>query len=85
MRRKNEELNTMAEMILNTSILPEPLIGLIHAPQIKVEETDGKVILIPVKKEEYVDWIEKARGVYTDGKLSVDKFLADKRTEEIDR
>ena len=69
----------MRDMILNTSILPEPLFKMIRAPQIQVQETDKGIILIPVENAQLLDAIRKARGMYTDGKLTVDKFLAEKR------
>jgi hypothetical protein len=74
----------MSEMILNTVTLPEPLFKLIRTPQIQVQETEMGIILIPVENNQSMDAIRKARGMYSDGKLSVDKFLAEKKLEEFD-
>ena len=38
----------MAELILNTNTLPEPLFRLIKAEKVKVKEADGIVNLIPI-------------------------------------
>jgi hypothetical protein len=75
----------MIEMILNTNILPEPLIGLIHTSQIKVKETDGGIILIPVRDP--FDCTVKVRGMLAGCKnMSVDKFLERKRADmELER
>lgn len=75
----------MGEMILNTNILPEPLFKMIRSPKMRVQETDKGIIIMPVENNQSLDAIKKARGMYTDGKLSVDKFLAEKRAEEAGR
>jgi hypothetical protein len=67
---------------LNTNILPEPLLKLVCTKQIKVRETDGIISIIPIKKDESVDYIAKLRGSCSDGKLTVDKFLAQKRADK---
>ncbi|MDR2179192.1 MAG: hypothetical protein LBP21_02690 [Synergistaceae bacterium] len=74
------------EMILNTSILPEPLIGLIHAPQMKVQKTtNGGILLIPLKNS--FDCTAKVRGMLAGSRyMSVDKFLERKRADmELER
>ncbi|MDR1136037.1 MAG: hypothetical protein LBL49_07660 [Clostridiales Family XIII bacterium] len=75
----------MQDMILNTNILPEPLFKLIHSSQIRVQKTDQGVFLMPIEKNHSLSAIKKARGIYNDGELSVDKFLAEKRAEETGR
>jgi hypothetical protein len=77
--------DNMRDLILNTSLLPEPLFKMIRAPQIQVRETDNGIILIPVGDNQPMDAIRNARGMYADGKLTVDKFLAEKRLEEAGR
>ena len=68
----------MAEMILQARNLPEPLLKLIPTEKIRVREINGEVHLIPIK--------ETAKtcpllGMYTDGKLTVDKYLEWKRED----
>ncbi|GHV35184.1 hypothetical protein FACS1894187_07340 [Synergistales bacterium] len=75
----------MHDMILNTNILPNPLFQLIRSPQMRVRETDKGIILTPVESDATLDAIEKAYGMYTDGKLSADKFLTERLEEEAER
>jgi hypothetical protein len=74
----------MSEMIISTVNLPEQLFNMIRTPLMQVQETEKGIILIPVESNQSLDAIRKARGMYTDGKLTVDKFLAEKRAEETD-
>ena len=62
----------MAEFILNTNTLPEPLLRMIRSDKIRVRETDGEIRLIPVENKK-ADC--PLLGLYSDGKLTVDKFL----------
>ena len=69
----------MAEIVLNTSTLPEPLLRLIHAEKVKVCETDGEIRLTPI--------LEIKRdcpllGIAVDCGFTVDDFLARKREEK---
>ncbi|GHU96833.1 hypothetical protein FACS1894208_11890 [Clostridia bacterium] len=67
----------MQDMILETNTLPNPLLELFRSPQVRVRETDDGVFLTPVELSGLAA-IKKARGLYGDGKLTVDKFLAEK-------
>jgi hypothetical protein len=58
---------------------------MIRTAQIQIHETDRGIILMPVENNQSLVAIKKARGIYTDGKLTVDRFLAEKRLEETDR
>ena len=69
----------MTEIVLNTSTLPEPLYRLIRTGKVKVREADGEIRLTPI-----VD-IKKGcplRGMFADGKISVDKFIESKQAEK---
>jgi hypothetical protein len=72
----------MTEMILNTCVLPEPLLELIHTETVKVCEADGIISLVPIEKVEPIDYIAKLRGSCADGKLTVKKFLAQKHADK---
>jgi hypothetical protein len=64
----------MNEMVLNTSILPEPIFSLIHAEKVKVEEIDGGVKLLAV--DDTVDCTIGLRGILAGyEEMTVDKFL----------
>ena len=69
----------MTEMVLNTNTLPEPLLRLIHTEKVKVRENDGEILLTPI-----TDTVEGCplRGMFADGKLSVDKYLTEKQAEK---
>ena len=63
----------MAEMVLNTNTLPEPLYRLIRTEKVKVNETNGIISLIPILQIENECPL---RGLAADSKLTVDRLLA---------
>ncbi|MCL2147711.1 MAG: hypothetical protein FWH52_07885 [Synergistaceae bacterium] len=69
----------MVEMVLNTSALPESLVRLIHTERVRVRETHGEILLTPIKESD-VDC--PLLGMFSDGRISVDKFIANKRIEK---
>ena len=69
----------MTEIVLNTDTLPEPLFRLIRTEKVKVRETDGEVLLTPIIETKGGCPL---RGMFADGKLSVDKFMANKQAEK---
>jgi len=69
----------MTEMLLDTNTLPEPLFRLIPTERVKVTEANGEIRLTPI--------IDSAngcplRGMFADGKISVDKFIEQKQAEK---
>jgi len=71
----------MAEIVLNTNTLPEPLFRLIRAPKVRVREVDGIVQLMPVK--ETPDCTAGLRGLFAgDPEMTVDKFLERKHADK---
>ncbi len=72
----------MREFVLETSILPEPLLSMIRSEQMRVKETGDGFTVMPFETKASLEAIKKARGMYKDGKLSVDRFLAERREEE---
>ncbi|MCL2352265.1 MAG: hypothetical protein FWC55_07005 [Firmicutes bacterium] len=68
----------MTEMVINARTLPEPLFRLIRAEKVAVRVVDGEVRLTPVKE---VSDNCPLLGMYTDGKLTVDRFLEWKRED----
>ena len=69
----------MTEIVLNTSTLPEPLMRFFRSPKVKARETRGEVWLTPVAAP-YSNC--PLLGMFKDGKVSVDKFIARKRLEK---
>jgi hypothetical protein len=73
----------MAEIVLQTRALPEPLFRLISSDNVRIrEDTNGEIRLIPVKTS--TEPISKCPffGMYTDGKLTVDGYLERKRRDK---
>jgi hypothetical protein len=69
----------MTEMVLSTQTLPETLFKLIRTERVKVREVYGDILLTPIK-ESNVNC--PFYGMFSDGKISVDKFLASKQAEK---
>jgi len=69
----------MTEMVLDTRTLPEPLIRLIHAEKVRVREARGEIRLTPIKAKKPECPLY---GMFADGKISVEKFIAGKRAEK---
>jgi hypothetical protein len=69
----------MTEVVLDARTLPEPLSRLIRTAKVKVRETHGEFLLTPIKERD----IEcPLLGMFTGGKISVDKFIAAKQAEK---
>ena len=70
----------MNDLVLNASVLPEPLLRMIRTDKVRVSEADGVITMTPV--EEAFDCTAEVFGMYSDGILSVDKFLKHKHAEK---
>jgi hypothetical protein len=69
----------MTEMVISTRTLPEPLFRLIQTEKVKVREAHGEIMLTPVRE---TDLDCPLLGMFADGKISVDKFIAKKQAEK---
>ena len=69
----------MAELILNTNTLPEPLYRLIRTEQVKVREADGEIRLTPINDAKKGCPL---RGLCDDGKVSSYSFIERKQAEK---
>ena len=69
----------MSEIILNTKSLPEPLFKLIRSDKVKVWEIGGEIRLTPIVEATKGCPL---RGMFADGKISVDKFIESKQAEK---
>ena len=67
----------MSDMILDVGILPEPLFSQIKAKKVKFHEENGTFILTPMVENE--ETFNHLAGMFSDGKLSIDNFLTQKR------
>jgi hypothetical protein len=70
----------MTDIVLDVQTLPEPIFSRIHAPKVRVHEENGIITLIPVKMERAN--IDKFIGMFSDGKLSSEKFIQNKKNEK---
>ncbi|MDR2704867.1 MAG: hypothetical protein LBC02_03725 [Planctomycetaceae bacterium] len=70
----------MTEMILDVQTLPEPIFSKIHTNQVKMREENGTIILTPFPEEK--PHFDHLIGMFSDGKMSVDKFLQQKQLDK---
>ncbi|MDR1220334.1 MAG: hypothetical protein LBK73_12105, partial [Treponema sp.] len=68
-------------IIIDREILPEPIISYIHSKKIKLVEENGNIILSPINNEKYLI-LEKSFGMFSDGKLSSEGFMKEKKIEK---
>ena len=69
----------MNEIILDVSVLPEPLHRLLKAEKVKVRELDGEILLTPIVK---TDIGCPLLGITADCGFTVDDFLSRKHDEK---
>jgi len=69
----------MSDMILDVGILPEPLFSHIKTEKVKFHEENGSFILTPLVENE--ETFDNLIGMYSDGRLSIDNFLSQKRLD----
>jgi hypothetical protein len=69
----------MTVIVINTRTLPEPLIRLIHTEKVKVHEAHGEIRLTPIIETD-IDC--PLLGMFSDGRISTDSFMANKRIEK---
>jgi len=69
----------MTEMVLSTRTLPEALSRLIHTERVKVREAQGEIRLTPIREADYACPL---LGMFSDGRISVEKFILSKQAEK---
>ena len=71
----------MVEMVLNTSVLPEPLMRLIPTQKIRVKKIDEIIQLMPLNEK--TDCTAGLRGILADcDEMSVENFLKRKHANK---
>ena len=70
----------MAEMILDIQTIPEVILSKISTKKVKVYEENGTITLTPYSDEK--PRFDHLVGMFSDGKISIDDFLAEKQMEE---
>ena len=67
------------EMIIDTRTLPEPIMRKIHTKKAKVREINGEIVITPIRDES----VEcPFLGMFADGKISSEKYMARKQAEK---
>jgi hypothetical protein len=74
------EGNNMAETVFDTQTLPENVFSRISTKKVKVHEENGIITLTPFLEEK--PSFEHLIGMFSDGKISIDDFLEEKRKEK---
>jgi len=70
----------MTEMVLDTQILPEKIFSKISTKKVKVYEENGTITLTPFSEEN--PRFDHLIGMFSDGKISIDDFLAEKQKDK---
>jgi hypothetical protein len=73
------EDNIMTEMVLDVQTLPENIFSKITTQKVKVYEENGTITLTPFSEEK--PRFDHLIGMFSDGKISIDDFLAEKQRE----
>jgi hypothetical protein len=83
----------MGALVIDRGILPEPIFSFIGSERIKVSKRNGSVILSPVadgkktvkakrkKKQDIEELINEMQGMFSDGRMSTEDFIRQKRLE----
>ncbi|MDR2117608.1 MAG: hypothetical protein LBP87_14620 [Planctomycetaceae bacterium] len=69
----------MSDMILDVQTLPETIFSKITTKKVKIHEENGSITLTPFSEEKLR--FDHLVGIFSDGKMSVDKFLLQKQLD----
>jgi hypothetical protein len=70
----------MSDMVLDIHTLPEIVFSKISSEKVKFHEENGSIILTPIiEKNNNFDILF---GMFSDGKISTEKYMKDKITEK---
>jgi hypothetical protein len=70
----------MSDMVLDINMVSETIFSHIKTEKVKFHEENGTFILTPVTGKEKT--FDHLIGMFSDGKLSIDGFLKEKRLEK---
>jgi len=70
----------MVEMVLDTQALPETLFSRIPTKKVMFFEENGTITLTPFYEK--TPRFDHLVGIFSDGKMSVDKYLLEKQKEK---
>jgi hypothetical protein len=70
----------MTDMIMDLQTLPETIFSRIHTQKVKVHEENGSIVVTPFSEEK--SRFDHLVGIFSDGKMSIDNFLAQKQMDK---
>ena len=70
----------MSDVVQDINVLPKTLFSRIKAEKVLFYEKNGVFTLTPFVEEEKS--FEKLKGMFSDGKLSIDNYLKEKQLEK---
>ena len=71
----------MTEMVLDLKTLPETIFSKISTNKVKFYENNGTITLSPIFEEK--PRFKHLRGMFSDGKISVEDFLEETRRDKV--
>ena len=63
----------MESTIIDRQMLPEVIISYIHSEKIRMVKENGSIYLSPINEKYSI--LEKSYGMFSDGKLSSERFI----------
>ena len=70
----------MQETIIDRQTLPKTILSYIYSDKIRLIEENGNVTLTPIYDKYSI--LEKSFGMFSDGKLSTERFIKEKEIEK---
>ena len=70
----------MEGIIIDRQTLPETINSYIHSEKVRLVEENGAIVLFPIYEEYSI--IEESFGMFSNGKLSGEKFIEEKKLEK---
>jgi hypothetical protein len=70
----------MSDIVLDINMVPEAIFSHIKTEKVKFHEENGTFVLTPVMEKEKT--FDRLVGMFSDGKLTIDSYLKEKRLEK---
>jgi hypothetical protein len=73
-------VNDLDDLVVNTDILPEPLLSRIHSRRVRITELNGHITLIPIAEKTFGR--SRLFGMFEGSGLSTDEYFKQKQIEK---
>ena len=70
----------MEGIIIDRQTLPKAITSYIHSEKVRLVEKNGAMVLFPIYEKHSI--LEKSFGMFSDGKLSSERFIKGKELEK---